>query len=96
VELKKNSERRGVKLEVVFSVVGLVFSGSGEVSAAAAASVLCEEMAKTGLVLDPKIWSKLPEELLERVLVHLPLQSLVRMRAVCKKWDHYVFTGTFT
>ncbi len=92
--VKKNSERSGVKLEGVFSVVGLVFSRSGEVSAAA--SVLCEEMAKTGLVLDPKIWSKLPEELLERVLVHLPLQSLVRMRAVCKKWDHYVFTGTFT
>ncbi|CAK9199185.1 unnamed protein product [Sphagnum troendelagicum] len=74
-------------------------AASREGGAGAAASGFCEKiMAKTAGVpveLDPKIWSKLPEEVVERVLVHLPLQSLVRMRAVCKKWDHYVFTGAF-
>jgi F-box interacting protein len=64
---------------------------------AAASSAFGEGMAKRGLlVLDPKIWGKLPEELLERVLLHLPLQSLARMRTICKKWDHYVFTSAFT
>lgn len=51
---------------------------------------------RKGSVLDAKIWNKLPEELLERVLLYVPLQSLGRFRCVCKKWNKYVLEDTFT
>lgn len=49
-----------------------------------------------GAALEAKIWQKLPEELLERVLLYVPLQSLARFRCVCKKWNKYVVEDTFT
>jgi F-box interacting protein len=49
-----------------------------------------------GAVLEARIWQKLPEELLERVLLYVPLQSLARFRCVCKKWNKYVGEDTFT
>lgn len=57
---------------------------------------LPEGILTKGLILDPKIWNKFPEELLEKVLVYLPLHSLVRARSVCRKWNAYVFSKTFT
>ncbi|XP_024386728.1 F-box/kelch-repeat protein At5g15710 [Physcomitrium patens] len=55
-----------------------------------------EPPPRKGSVLDAKIWNKLPEELLERVLLYVPLKSLVRFRCVCKKWNIYVLEDTFT
>lgn len=49
-----------------------------------------------GPVLDAKIWNKLPEELLERVLLYVPLHSMARFRSVSKKWNKYVVEDTFT
>uniref|UniRef100_UPI0037E8094B S-phase kinase-associated protein 2 n=1 Tax=Semicossyphus pulcher TaxID=241346 RepID=UPI0037E8094B len=36
-------------------------------------------------------WDHLPEELLLRVLFYLPLQDLLRMSVVCKRWHRLVF-----
>ncbi|KAG0560091.1 hypothetical protein M758_10G148400 [Ceratodon purpureus] len=33
------------------------------------------------------IWSKTPDHLLERILAFLPVEDLLRMRSVCKKWS---------
>lgn len=48
-----------------------------------------------GAILDAKIWKKLPEELLEKVLLYVPFHSLARFRCVCKKWNKYVVEDTF-
>lgn len=37
--------------------------------------------------LDANVWSKLPAEILERVLRWLPFSTLCRFRAVCKYWN---------
>lgn len=37
-------------------------------------------------VLDPSIWSRLPGDVLERVLELLPVASVCRFRAVCCRW----------
>ncbi|GLJ53681.1 hypothetical protein SUGI_1145130 [Cryptomeria japonica] len=39
-------------------------------------------------VVDSKIWSQLPNELLESILKWLPLDSVSRLRTVCKKWNN--------
>ncbi|GER45206.1 F-box family protein [Striga asiatica] len=37
----------------------------------------------------------LPDDLLERILSHLPVASLIRARSVCKKWNGLVTSKTF-
>lgn len=38
-------------------------------------------------VLDADVWKNLPENLVERICPFLPLHSLLRFRAVCKRWN---------
>lgn len=45
--------------------------------------------------MDTYIWSTLPEDLMKKVLVRLPLSSLARARMVCKKWYNMVQTPHF-
>eukprot|EP01018_Ginkgo_biloba_P014336 Gb_03842 [translate_table: standard] len=45
--------------------------------------------------LDASIWSNLPSDMLERVLTHLPVISLVRFRAVCTKFNQVILSNTF-
>ncbi|KAH7283737.1 hypothetical protein KP509_34G021600 [Ceratopteris richardii] len=45
--------------------------------------------------LDPRIWSQLPEKLVERVVASLPLPSFFRSRLVCKRWYSLLFSDSF-
>ncbi|KAL3691628.1 hypothetical protein R1sor_005279 [Riccia sorocarpa] len=44
------------------------------------------------LTLDSKLWATLPIELLERILSKLPFLSLVKFRAVCRKWNDMILS----
>lgn len=41
------------------------------------------------------IWSSLPDDIFDSVVARLPLQSLVRMTSVCKKWKIKLRTASF-
>lgn len=45
--------------------------------------------------LDPALWKTFPHELLEKVLLCLPLVSLARFRSVCRAWNLAVFDPNF-
>lgn len=46
--------------------------------------------APHGLVLEQGLWSKLPVELLERIIGSLPIDAMLRVRSVCKAWKAYI------
>lgn len=71
---------------VVTSVDNIMQGGAGSgTDTAAAASPW----------LDPRLWSKLPEKLVERVVASLPLPSFFRSRLVCKRWYSLLFSDSF-
>ncbi|KAH9554117.1 hypothetical protein CY35_08G047300 [Sphagnum magellanicum] len=45
--------------------------------------------------MNPGIWSRLPKELLEKTLLHVPVGSLLRMRCVCKSWNTWIGSRKF-
>lgn len=45
--------------------------------------------------MDQRLWSLLPEHLLDRILACLPLPSLLSMRSVCKRWSTLLSTPSF-
>ncbi|KAB2076216.1 hypothetical protein ERO13_A06G024100v2 [Gossypium hirsutum] len=45
--------------------------------------------------MDPVIWSKLPQELLEHILCFLPLKTFLSLRSTCKHFNSLVFSPTF-
>ncbi|XP_057490507.1 F-box/kelch-repeat protein At5g43190-like [Actinidia eriantha] len=45
--------------------------------------------------MDPGIWSRLPEHLLEHVLSLLPLKTLLRLRPTCKHFKSLIFSPNF-
>lgn len=53
------------------------------------------EEERASVVMVERLWSRLPEELVERILMWLPLPSLFRCRAVCKKWNTLMFSKDF-
>lgn len=46
-------------------------------------------------LLDCRVWSRLSEELLERVMLFLPLGSQLRFRSVCKRWLAMLSSSSF-
>ncbi|KAI5056151.1 hypothetical protein GOP47_0029672 [Adiantum capillus-veneris] len=42
--------------------------------------------------LDPAIWKNLPDNILNRVLVRLPLTSLLKLRLVCSSWNSKILS----
>eukprot|EP00249_Psilotum_nudum_P004883 c18372_g1_i1 orf=278-1447(-) len=54
-----------------------------------------EQVDEEDAWLDEHLWSRLPEKLVERVLACLPLPSFFRMRLVCKRWYHLLFSDSF-
>lgn len=44
---------------------------------------------------NPRLWSQLPEQVLERILAFLPLASFFRLRCVCKRWNYLIYTHRF-
>ncbi|KAL2649991.1 hypothetical protein R1flu_018119 [Riccia fluitans] len=47
------------------------------------------------VTMDPTLWSNVPEHLMERILAHLSIPSLFRLRSVCKSWYSLVYSPTF-
>ncbi|KAB1221531.1 Protein UNUSUAL FLORAL ORGANS [Morella rubra] len=45
--------------------------------------------------MDRRIWSKLPQRLLDRVLAFLPPPAFFRARSVCKRWYALLFSDSF-
>ncbi|KAL6206243.1 hypothetical protein ACLB2K_023492 [Fragaria x ananassa] len=45
--------------------------------------------------MDPRIWSRLPRQLLDRVIAFLPPTAFFRARCVCKRWYGLLFTNAF-
>ncbi|GAB4850505.1 hypothetical protein Ancab_029814 [Ancistrocladus abbreviatus] len=45
--------------------------------------------------MDSRIWSRLPQKLLDRVLAFLPPPAFFRARSVCKRWYALLYSNTF-
>ena len=45
--------------------------------------------------MNSRIWSKLPQRLLDRVIAFLPPPAFFRARCVCKRWYALLFSNTF-
>ncbi|KAL0352163.1 UNVERIFIED_CONTAM: F-box/kelch-repeat protein [Sesamum calycinum] len=45
--------------------------------------------------MDPRIWSRLPDHLLERVLSFLPLKTFLSLRSTCKQFNSLLFSPCF-
>ncbi|CDP01199.1 unnamed protein product [Coffea canephora] len=45
--------------------------------------------------MDPEIWSRLPEDILERVLSFLPLKTFLSLRSTCKHFKSLLFSPSF-
>ncbi|XP_010688084.2 F-box/kelch-repeat protein At5g43190 [Beta vulgaris subsp. vulgaris] len=52
-------------------------------------------MAKISPDLDPSIWSKLPDELLDYILCFLSLKSILNLRSTCKRFKSLLFNPSF-
>lgn len=48
-----------------------------------------------GDALNPEIWGRVPPDLLERIIAKLPVTSVLRFRAVCRRWNQLPFDKQF-
>lgn len=46
-------------------------------------------------LMDPKIWSKLPHEILEYILSFLPLKTFLNLRSTCKGFFSLIYSPSF-
>jgi hypothetical protein len=47
------------------------------------------------MAMDERLWGDLREELIDRVLARLPIDSFFRLRAVCKRWNAIIYSHSF-
>ncbi|KAG2400504.1 F-box/kelch-repeat protein [Vigna angularis] len=45
--------------------------------------------------MDPRIWSKLPPDVVEHILLLLPLKTLLNLRSTCKAFSSLLFSPSF-
>jgi hypothetical protein len=45
--------------------------------------------------MDPLLWGRLPEDLVDKLVQYLPVPALLRARAVCRRLRDYVFSDKF-
>uniref|UniRef100_A0A0E0LEE7 F-box domain-containing protein n=1 Tax=Oryza punctata TaxID=4537 RepID=A0A0E0LEE7_ORYPU len=45
--------------------------------------------------MDPRVWRRLPQPLVDRVLACLPTPSFLRLRAACRRFYHLLFSSPF-
>ncbi|XP_076926274.1 protein UNUSUAL FLORAL ORGANS-like [Bidens hawaiensis] len=45
--------------------------------------------------MDPRIWTRLPQRLIDRVIAFLPPPAFFRARSVCKRWYSLLFSHNF-
>ncbi|GAB2269635.1 hypothetical protein Dimus_004560 [Dionaea muscipula] len=49
----------------------------------------------TSSKMDPLIWSRLPEELLDHILCFLPLKNIFNLRSTCKRFKNLISSPSF-
>jgi len=49
----------------------------------------------TTTTMDPRIWSKLPPDVVEHILLLLPLKTLLNLRPTCKAFSSLLFSPSF-
>uniref|UniRef100_A0A0D9WT04 F-box domain-containing protein n=1 Tax=Leersia perrieri TaxID=77586 RepID=A0A0D9WT04_9ORYZ len=64
-------------------------------SAAAAAHAMAAAVVDYDDDMDPRVWRRLPQPLLDRVLACLPTPSFLRLRAACRRFYHLLFSSPF-
>uniref|UniRef100_A0A0E0ACY6 F-box domain-containing protein n=1 Tax=Oryza glumipatula TaxID=40148 RepID=A0A0E0ACY6_9ORYZ len=45
--------------------------------------------------MDPRVWRRLPQPLVDRILACLPTPSFLRLRAACRRFYHLLFSSPF-
>nr|QFS19871.1 STIFF1 [Zea mays subsp. parviglumis]QGJ83087.1 stiff stalk protein [Zea diploperennis] len=45
--------------------------------------------------MDPRVWSRLPQPLVDRVLACLPTPSFLRLRAACRRFGNLIYSSPF-
>ncbi|KAM0874561.1 hypothetical protein ACQ4PT_037347 [Festuca glaucescens] len=45
--------------------------------------------------MDPRVWRRLPQPLLDRILACLPTPSFLRARATCRRFYHLIYSSPF-
>ena len=58
-------------------------------------AVRCKIPAARSPEMNPGIWGRLPEDLLERILALLPLKTLLNLRPTCKHFNSLIFSPSF-
>ncbi|XVE94305.1 hypothetical protein REPUB_Repub01dG0269700 [Reevesia pubescens] len=58
-------------------------------------SCTCSNNSISNPWMDSRIWSKLPQRLLDRVIAFLPPPAFFRARSVCKRWYALLFSRSF-
>ncbi|KAJ7537535.1 hypothetical protein O6H91_11G010700 [Diphasiastrum complanatum] len=53
------------------------------------------ETHKQHASMDDRIWRQLPEGCIDRILARHPLPNIFRFRAVCKRWNSFIFSDAF-
>ncbi|CAN1828568.1 Protein UNUSUAL FLORAL ORGANS [Linum perenne] len=64
-------------------------------TAAAMGAAAFTTSSSTNPWMDPRIWSKLPTKLLDRIIAFLPPPSFFRSRSVSKRWYSLLFSTPF-
>ena len=54
--------------------------------------VSCHQDGSFRPAMEASVWSRTPDDLLERILAFLPVEDLLRMRKVCRKWRRDILT----
>uniref|UniRef100_A0A0D6R1K7 F-box domain-containing protein n=1 Tax=Araucaria cunninghamii TaxID=56994 RepID=A0A0D6R1K7_ARACU len=52
-------------------------------------------LPSSGSRMEAKIWSNLPDEVVERILARLPAESFLCLRCVCKRWNALLSSPSF-
>ncbi|RWR82465.1 F-box/kelch-repeat-like protein [Cinnamomum micranthum f. kanehirae] len=60
-----------------------------------AKAVTCKIPATRSPEMNPAVWGRLPEDLLERILALLPLKTLLNLRPTCKHFNSLLFSPSF-
>ncbi|MQL74125.1 hypothetical protein Taro_006501 [Colocasia esculenta] len=71
-------------MEVVFGSGGSSSGGS-----------CCIAMQTASPIMDSRIWRRLPQKLLDRVVAFLPPPAFFRARSVCRRWYALLFSDAF-
>ncbi|KAF4391425.1 hypothetical protein F8388_008036 [Cannabis sativa] len=82
-----------ITLPFPYSFTTAISNRSSETSSSANSNSVLNIVTSTWM--DGRIWSRLPQRLLDRVIAFLPAPAFFRARCVCKRWYALLFTPSF-